>query len=84
MDPLDFEDVEDLPECAEFFLEEAFDRSRISSRNSLKTLSNPGCICRAIIGKLLRSPLKVFTSFLSADVEAEVDFSLEDSAEGPP
>jgi len=46
--------------------------SLVSSRNSR---SNPGCICLAIIGKLLRSSEKDLTSFFFGNaVEEEASF----------
>ena len=35
--------------------------------NSLNSRSSPGCICLAIIGKLLRRSLKVLISFLRGE-----------------
>ena len=46
--------------------------SCISLLKSLNTFSKPGCICRAIIGKLLSKSLKERTSFfLTDDVDSK-------------
>lgn len=44
--------VEDLREVFDDLRESVDGRSCISLLNSLNNFSNPGCICRAIIGKL--------------------------------
>lgn len=72
MDPLvlECEDaVEDLREVFDDLRESVEGRSCISLLKSLNTFSNPGCICRAIIGKLLSSSLNDRTSFLLTDEE---------------
>lgn len=72
MDPLvlEWEDaVEDLLEVFDDLRESVEGRSCISLLKSLKTFSNPGCICRAIIGKLLSKSLNDRTSFFLTDEE---------------
>ena len=66
MDPLVFECedvVEDLREVTGDLRKGAEGRSCISLLKSVNTFSKPGCICRAIIGKLLSSSLNDRTSF---------------------
>lgn len=66
MDPLVLERedaVEDLRDVFDDFRESVEGRSCISMLKSLNNFSNPGCICRAIIGKLLSSSLNDRTSF---------------------
>ena len=80
MEPLvlDSEDaVEDLREVFDDLRESVEDRSCISLLKSLNTFSNPGCICRAIIGKLLRSSLNDRTSFFLTDEEGPSTCPLE-------
>lgn len=72
MDPLvlECEDaVEDRREVFEDLRTIVGSRSCISLLKSLNTFSNPGCICRAIIGKLLSSSLNDRTSFFWTDEE---------------
>lgn len=72
MDPLvlECEDaVEDLREVLDDLRESVEGRSCISLLKSLNTFSNPGCICRAIIGKLLSSSLNDRTSFFWTEEE---------------
>ena len=70
--------VEDLREVVDDLRESVEGRSCISLLNSLNTFSNPGCICRAIIGKLLSSSLNDLTSFFLTDEEGpESTCSLE-------
>lgn len=72
MDPLvlECEDaVEDLREAFDDLRESVEGLSCISLLNSLNTFSNPGCICRAIIGKLLSRSLNDRTSFFLTDEE---------------
>ena len=70
MDPLvlECEDaVEDLREVIDDLREVVEGLSCISLTKSLNTFSNPGCICRAIMGKLLSSSLNDRTSFFLTD-----------------
>ena len=72
MDPLVFEcedAVEDLRELFDDFRESVDGLSCISWLKSLNTFSNPGCICRAITGKLLSRSLNDRTSFFLTDEE---------------
>ena len=72
MDPLvlECEDaVEDLREVFDDLRDSVEGRACISLLKSLNTFSNPGCICRAIIGKLLSNSLNDRTSFLLTDEE---------------
>lgn len=86
MEPLvlDNEDaVEDLREVFDDLRESVEGRSCISLLKSLNTFSNPGCICRAIIGKLLSSSLNDRTSFFLTDEDPESTCPLEESFEAP-
>lgn len=70
MDPLVLEceeAVEDLRELFEDLREEVEGRSCMALLKSLNTFSKPGCICRAIIGKLLSRSLNDRTSFFLTD-----------------
>ena len=72
MDPLVLgcEDaVEELREAIDDLRDSVEGRSCISLLKSLKTFSRPGCICRAIIGKLLSNSLNDRTSFFLTDEE---------------
>ena len=59
--------VEDLRETFDDLRESVEGLSCISLLKSLNTFSNPGCICRAIIGKLLSRSLNDRTSFFLTD-----------------
>lgn len=59
--------VDDLREVLDDLRESVEGRSCISLLKSLNTFSNPGCICRAIIGKLLSNSLNDRTSFFWTD-----------------
>lgn len=48
--------------------------------NSLNSLSRPGCICRAIIGKWFRRSLKDLTSFLRGIAELATTEELDAAA----
>lgn len=61
--------VEDLREAFDDFREIVEGLSCISLLKSLNTFSNPGCICRAIIGKLLSNSLNDRMSFFLTDEE---------------
>ena len=70
--------VEDLREVFEDLRESVEGRSSISLLKFLNTISKPGCICRAIIGKLLSSSLNDRTSlFLSGEEGPESPGPLE-------
>ena len=71
----DVEAVEDRLEWIELFRDGIDGRSCMFFWKSLNTFSKPGCICLAIMGKLLRSSLKDLMSFL--------DFSADDGPEPP-
>ena len=85
IDPLvlECEDVvEDLREVIDDLREVVGGLSCISLLKSLNTFSSPGCICRAIIGKLLSSSLNERTSFfLTDEVDSEFVCSLGISLE---
>lgn len=70
MDPLALEcedAVEDLRDVIEDLRDVAEGLSCIALLKSLKTFSNPGCIWRAIMGKLLSRSLNDRTSFFLTD-----------------
>jgi hypothetical protein len=78
IDPLVLEEVEaveDRLERIELRREGAAGRSRVFIWKFLNTFSKPGCIWRAIIGKLLRSSLNDFTFFLEPEGEGEPAWS---------
>ena len=84
MDPLVLEceeAVEDLRELFDDLRERVEGRSCIALLKSLNTFSNPGCICRAIIGKLLSRSLKDRTSFFLTDEGPESTAPLRGSFE---
>ena len=64
--------VEDLREAFEDLRESVEGRSCICLPKSLNAFSNPGCICRAIIGKELSRSLKDRTSFLLTEEEEDL------------
>lgn len=68
--------VEDLRETIDDLRDSVEGRSCISLLNSFKTFSRPGCICRAIIGKLLSKSLNDRTSFFLTDDGPESTCSL--------
>ena len=83
IDPLLFDEievVEDRLEWIELFREGIDGRSCIFLWKSLNTFSKPGCICRAIMGKLLRSSLKDLMSFLDSRADCGPDRPFEDSS----
>ena len=73
------EAVEDRLEWIELFRDGIDGRSCMFFWKSLNTFSKPGCICRAIIGKLLRSTLKDLMSFLDSKAEDGPERPFEDS-----
>ena len=82
IDPLlleEVEAVEDRLERIELFRDGIDGRSCIFLWKSLNTFSKPGCICRAIMGKLLRSSLKDLMSFLDSKAEDGPEGPFEDS-----
>lgn len=83
IDPLLFEEdeaVEDRLEWIELLRDGIDGRSCMFFWKSLNTFSKPGCICRAIMGKLLRSSLKDLMSFLDSKADCGPDRPLEDSS----
>ncbi len=82
IDPLlleEVEAVEDRLEWIELFRDGIDGRSCMFLWKSLNTFSKPGCICRAIMGKLLRSSLKDLMSFLDSKAEDGSERPFEDS-----
>ena len=87
IDPLlleEVEAVEDRLEWTELFRDGIDGRSSIFLWKSLNTFSKPSCICRAIMGKLLRSSLKDLMSFLDSKAEDGPDRPFEDSFKKAP
>ena len=82
IDPLLLEEVEAVEDRLEWIelLRDGIDgRSCMFLWKSLNTFSKPGCICRAIIGKLLRSSLKDLMSFLDSKAEGGPERPIEGS-----
>ncbi len=82
IDPLlleEVEAVEDRLEWIELFRDGTDGRSCMFLWKSLNTFSKPGCICRAIMGKLLRSSLKDLMSFLDSKADGGPERPFEDS-----